>query len=151
MDNETLRKSPALLNIKKKLNITHTNKLIQILSSEASIRLLETLCLQLTKNKIDKIWLHTITRWETAANDEEIQTVFSQYDNVMFKNLLNNNGVLFRDQCLRLFKTSYMCDVTAKNLKHMGYIEETTIGNWKKIYFLNVDYVKEVLNDGTEN
>lgn len=108
--------------------------------------------LNIDDEKVSLLWNHVINRvWVGVHDDDEKLTVFNEYENIFFRELLNNKGMLTRANCLKKIfdnNNSYINDKVAKNLIDMGLIDSFQLTNWQVIYVLNLSFYKEVLVNG---
>lgn len=97
-----------------------------------------------------RIWMQVVHNvWIGAYNDEERSTVFNENENVFFRELLKNKGVLSRKKVLsKILRTPYMTDKVATNLDDLGVIDVYKLQNGEVIYTLSMNFLSEVRTDG---
>ena len=108
-----------------------------------------SLLIELDNDKCSKIWLHVINNvWLGALDDDSRDTVFNQEENIFFKELLNNKGIITRSQAVnKVFKTPYICKEVVENLVDMKLIDCYQLRNWEVVYVLNLDFYQEVFRE----
>jgi hypothetical protein len=106
--------------------------------------------LNIDEEKTLMIWNHIINHvWIGVFDDDDKATVFNEYENIFFRELLKNKGMLTRKFCLEnVFKTSHINDKVTKNLIDMEIIDSFQLTNWQVIYVLNLNFYKEVFVNG---
>lgn len=97
-----------------------------------------------------RLWMHIVHNvWVGVRNDEDLATIFNEHENIFFRELLRNKGILTREQCLkRLFKTPHIADKTASNLIDMKIIDSFKLRNYNVVYVLNMHFYSEVVRHG---
>ena len=105
--------------------------------------------ISLTDATAMKVWWYIIHHvWEGGRSKEEMSTVFGMTENIMFKELLKNGGIMRRKHCIERFKTKHLSDVAAENLISMGLVDKIEMKNNYVVYILNLKFYREATNNG---
>ena len=98
-------------------------------------------------DKIKDIWGYVINNvWKGCVTEDQVATVFNEKENIFFRELLNNKGVITKDHIIKkkILKNHQWCDKVAENLEDMQLIDILKVHNWKVIYVLNLKFYEEV-------
>ena len=151
-DNMLLKKeSQQLLKEYVKLGTLKPDVMVNILMAENKKELIDALSVfkNLDNSQIKDVWNYIINNvWKGCFDDEQMATVFNEKENIFFRELLNNKGVLCKDQIIRkkILKNHQWCDKVVENLEDMRIVDVLKINNWKVIYILNLKFYAEVFS-----
>ncbi len=100
----------------------------------------------LDEDKIKQILYHVMKNvWMGVLTKEQRCTVFDQEENIFFKEILKNNGIMSRKYTAdNIFRTEHINDRVATNLEEMGIIDIIRCANYEVIYILNIKFYNEV-------
>lgn len=130
-----------------KKGVLNASQMMRILDAENYSDIIKaiSLFLEIDEDKSGLLWSHVINKvWMGVLTNEDRCTVFNEHENIFFREMLRNGGMLTRKHCIKnLFRTPRKSDNTATNLEEMGIIDSIKLKN-EVVYILNFDFYKEV-------
>lgn len=93
-----------------------------------------------------KIWYHVVMNvWGDSPDDH----CFNEAENIFFRKLLENKGILKKTECRKIGKirTDRKSGLCAEHLEEMGLIDSYLLSNKEIVYLLNLNFYKGVIKD----
>ena len=127
--------------------VLNASQMMRILVAENYPEIIKAISLfiEIDEKKSNLLWNHVINKvWVGVLTNEDRCKVFNEHENIFFREMLRNGGMLTRKHCIKnLFMTPRKSDNTAINLEEMGIIDSIKLKN-EVVYILNFDFYKEV-------
>lgn len=103
----------------------------------------------LDADKILKIWSFVIHNvWVGVYDKDDKDSVFNEYENIFFRELLNCKGLISKIRVLdSVLKTPHQTKVVVENLQEMGLVDVLSLNNGEVLYLLNLKFYDEVFRE----
>jgi hypothetical protein len=113
--------------------------------AEKVSELLKALSVAIGSFDVEKLWMHVVWNvWIGVYDEDDRETVFNEYDNVFFRELLREGGVISRKKVVsKVLRTPYMTDKVASNLDSLGVIDVYKLGSGDVYYALSLRLLSE--------
>jgi hypothetical protein len=135
--------------------VLKSSQITALWNAESYEEMIEALSLfvELDNGKCERLWMYIIHNvWKGVADDDSRETVFGEEENIFFRELLKNKGVVTRTFAIdKVFKTPYICKEVVDNLIEMQIIDSYQLRNWEVVYVLNLNFYKEVFKDDSDS
>jgi len=119
--------------------------LINFITSDSFSDLLISLqkFINLDSKKIDVIWSHVINSIWVA---DDLNTIFGKGELIIFRELINNRGVLTLKYVRGIMRTPHMGCCAANNLVEAGLFDKLKSTSKSVLYVLNYEFFLEVFS-----
>jgi len=115
--------------------------LSQIIYSQNTKKITEYLSesMNIHPNEIMKFWDYIIhCQWWGVKTEEQKRTVFNEYENIFFKEILKNKGVISNTEAEKnIFKNPPIRRKTIQNLEDLEIILSIPLKNYQIIYIVH--------------